>query len=227
MRADPCCRRPAGPGRFEGMTTVRHEWWGELRHGGMLVAPQFLDELIPELPDLDEHGYDRLRSAWLRLDAVLHGGGDADEARRDFASQLLETFLGLDGWQKASSVAAEFKATSVTGEALRPNWILPDPDRDGALLAVSFDNSDTVGRGRGVRAQAKLVELLRATGIPLGLLTNGRQFRVVHAGPDYDAWAEWDAQTWFDESEGRETLCGLAALVGAVDDAPTARLHRL
>ena len=99
------------------------------------------------------------------------------------------------------------------GEALRPDWVLPDPDGDGALLAVWFDGSDTVGRGRGVRAQAKLVELLRATGVPLGLLTNGRQFRLVHAGPDYDAWAEWDAQTWFDESEGRETLRGLAALV--------------
>jgi hypothetical protein len=209
------------------MTTVQHEWWGELRHGGMLVAPQFLDPLIPVLPELDEYGYDRLRSAWLRLDAVLYGGGDLDEARRDFASQLLETFLGLDGWQKASSVAADFKATSVTGDILRPNWVLPELDGDGALLAVWFDGSDTVGRGRGVRAQAKLVELLRATGIPLGLLTNGRQFRLVHAGPDYDAWAEWDAQTWFDESEGRETLRGLVALIQAESDETPGRLRAL
>ena len=182
------------------MTTVRHEWWGELRHGGMLVAPQFLDELIPQLPELDERGYDRLRSAWLSLDAAIYGGGDVDEARRAFATQLLEDFLGLQGWQKASAVAAAFKTTAMTGETLRPNWVLPEADGEGALCAVWFDASDTVGRGRGVRAQAKLVELLRATGISLGLLTNGRQFRLVHAGPDYDAWAEWDAQTWFDES---------------------------
>ena len=209
------------------MTTVQHEWWGELRHGGMLVAPQFLDELIPELPELDEYDYDRLRSAWLRLDAALHRGGGLDEARRDFASQVLEGFLGLDGWQKASSVAAEFKATSVTGEALRPNWVLPDIDGDGARLAVWFDDIDTVGRGRGVRAEAKLIELLRATGVPLGLLTNGRQFRLVHAGPDYDAWAEWDAHTWFDESEGRETLRGLAALMSRKSDETTGRLRAL
>ena len=209
------------------MSVVRHEWWGELRHGGMLVAPQFLDELIPELPELDEHGYDRLRSAWLRLDAALYGGGGVDEARRSFAGQLLEGFLGLDSWQKASSVAAEFKAISIMGEALRPAWVLPDPKGDGALLAVWFDGSDTVGRGRGVRAHAKLVELLRVTGVPLGLLTNGRQFRLVHAGSDYDAWAEWDAQTWFDESEGRETLRGLAALVQSETGGVLDRLRAL
>ena len=209
------------------MTAMRHEWWGELRHGGMLVAPQLLDELLPELPPLDERAYDRLRTAWLKLDAALQGAGAIDEARRAFAGELLEGFLGLTGWQKASSVRDHFKATAVTGEHLRPNWVLPTPDDDGALLAVSFDSSEIVGRGRGVRAHARLVELLRATGVPLGLLTNGRQVRLVHAGPDYDAWAEWDAQTWFDESEGRETLRGLGALARAEADAPDNRLRRL
>ena len=215
------------PEGSDAVSVVQHEWWGELRHGGMLVAPQFLDELIPELAELDEHGYDRLRSAWLRLDAALYGGVDIEEARRSFAGELLEGFLALHGWQKASSVAAEFKATSIMGEALRPGWVLPDPEGDGALLAVWFDGSDSVGRGRGVRAQAKLVELLRATGVPLGLLTNGRQFRLVHAGPDYDAWAEWDAQTWFDESEGRETLRGLAALLQGESGGALDRLRAL
>lgn len=209
------------------MTAVTHQWWGELRHGGMLVAPQLLDELLAELPELDEHSYDRLRSAWLRLDAALRSGEDLDAARRAFAGQLLEGFLGLAGWHKAGAVSAEFKTTSVTGEALRPDWVLPDPDGAGALLAVWFDGSDTVGRGRGVRAHARLVELLRTTGVPLGLLTNGRQFRLVHAGPDYDAWAEWDAQTWFDESEGRETLRGLAALVRAGADGDLESLRAL
>ena len=210
------------------MSAVQHEWWGELRHGGMLVAPQFLDELIPELPELDEYGYDRLRSAWLRLDAALYAMASTSTRRDDRSSvSCSKGSSRLDGWQKASSVAAEFKATSITGEALRPDWVLPDPEGDGALLAVWFDGSDTVGRGRGVRAHAKLVELLRATGVPLGLLTNGRQFRLVHAGPDYDAWAEWDAQTWFDESEGRETLRGLAALLQSESGGALDRLRAL
>src|SRR3954451_14191465 len=102
MRSDTGCRRARSSGRGDSVSGVQHEWWGELRHGGMLVAPQFLDELIPELHELEEYGYDRLRSAWLRLDAALYGGGDLDEARREFAGQLLEGFFGLSGWQKAS-----------------------------------------------------------------------------------------------------------------------------
>ncbi|MEJ7570318.1 MAG: hypothetical protein WKF41_18905, partial [Gaiellaceae bacterium] len=47
------------------------------------------------------------------------------------------------------------------------------------------------------------------------------------AGPDYDAWAEWDAQTWFDESEGRETLRGLAAFARADAETRTERVERL
>lgn len=133
------------------MTVVQHGWWGELRHGGVLVAPQLLDELLPELPSLDEHAYDRLRAAWLKLDAALHGGGEVDEARRAFAAEVLEGFLGLAGWQKASAVGGEFKAIAVSGEHLRPNWVLPTSDGDGALLAVFFDFSETVGRGRGVQ----------------------------------------------------------------------------
>lgn len=109
------------------MTNVRHEWWNELRHGGMLIAPQFLDELLPELPPLDERAYDRLRAAWLKLDAALHGAGGTDEVRRGFAGELLEGFLGLGGWQKASAVGDQFKATAVTGEHLRPVGSSPIP----------------------------------------------------------------------------------------------------
>ncbi|MGI8556702.1 MAG: Eco57I restriction-modification methylase domain-containing protein [Solirubrobacteraceae bacterium] len=195
------------------MTEPRHVWWGELRHGGMLVAPAVLDGAIGEVGALDERAYDRLRAGWLKRIA----GSDRTSADRDFTSTLLEGYLPLEGWQKASAVDATFKATAMTGEALRPDWALPDPDDETrALLLVKFDESDKIGVGRGRKTYARVLELLRASSAPLGLLTNGRQFRLIHAGPDYDAWAEWDAQTWFDEGEGRETLRGLAALLGDV-----------
>ena len=195
------------------MSEPRHAWWGELRHGGMLVAPAILDGTIGEVEALDERAYDRLRAVWLRRIA----GSDRSASDRDFASALLEEYLPLTGWQKANAVDAGFKATAMTGEALRPDWVLPDPDDQvRALLLVKFDESDRIGVGRGRKTYARTVELLRATGAPMALLTNGIQLRLIHAGPDYDAWAEWDAQTWFDEGEGRETLRGLAALLGDI-----------
>ena len=175
----------------------------------MLISPSLLDEFFPEVSDLDERAYGKLRDAWLRFSAQ----DPSSESSRTFTAEVLERFLGLESWQKASNVEDRFKHTSPTGARLRPDWVLLDGD-EGALLSVRFDTAARVGIGRGRRAHAQLVELLRATGVPVGLLTNGRQFRLVHAGPDYDAWAEWDAATWFDEGEVRTQLNGLVTLLG-------------
>lgn len=194
------------------MTRGNHSWWGDLRHGGMLIAPALLEELYPDLPELDRRSYDRLRSAWLAAEGAP--AAQVAEMKRAFVSGLLEQELGLRGWQKAGAVGDEFKATSIAGDRLRPNWALPATD-GGASIVLQFDDSEKVGVGRGKRAHARLAELMRRAGVPLGILTNGRQLRLVHAGPDYDAWAEWDAVTWFDETEGRESLRGLHALLDA------------
>jgi hypothetical protein len=205
-----------------------HDWWSELRHGGLLVARPLLDELLPELPPLDDWRYDRLRAAWLKWDAAARGPGDPAAARRSWTQTLVEDFLGLDsGWKRGSTVPDELKATTAAGDRLRPDWVLYDEDGDSPLLLLAFDNADRLGVGRGRRAHARLVELLRATGVPLGLLTNGRQGRLVHAGPDFDAWAEWDSEAWFDEGERRQTLRGLRALIGARADGRSAALRAL
>jgi len=220
-------RAPGLPGADGGgLDAARHAWWGELRHGGLLLAPALLDELLPEERALDERAYDRLRTAWLAFDAALYGAGAIDAARRDFARAVWEDFLGLRGWERGSGIRPEQKATAATGERLRPDWVLSDGDAAPLVLLV-FDDADRLGVGRGRRAHARLVELLRATGAALGVLTNGRQLRLVHAGPDFDAWAEWDAQTWFDEGPGRETLRGLATLLGEQGEGDYAAVRRL
>jgi len=206
--------------------STHNDWWGELRHGGLLLTRPLLDELLPDLPPLDPYAYDRLRVAWLKWDAALRAPGDPGPARREWVTRLVEDFLGLnEGWKRASAVPDSLKTTTAAGERLRPDWALYDGD--DPLLLVSFDDADRLGVGRSRRSHARLVELLRATGVPLGLLTNGRQLRLVHAGPDFDAWAEWDVDTWFDEGEGRETLRGLRALAGARADGHTAALRAL
>jgi hypothetical protein len=109
---------------------VRQEWWGELRHGGMLLAPALLESTVGDVAPLDERDYERLRLAWLRRTAAA-GEPAAD---REFIAALLESFLDLrDGWQKASTVAPAFKALATNGSALRPDWVLTDPaPPDGA-----------------------------------------------------------------------------------------------
>jgi len=77
-------------------------------------------------------------------------------------------------------------------------------------MLVMADTSPHIGRGRGRTTYAQFLELLRGTGHRLGLLTNGSQFRLVYAGLDFEAWAEWESDRWFDNGDGTEELaaCG-------------------
>ena len=164
-----------------------HEWWAALRHGGVLITEALLDEFIEPAAPVSERRAERLREAWLRFAAksVAKPGERRSELAR-WAEAVLEEYLQLVGWQKGPNVSAQFKAQSTTGESLRPDRILVDDDANG-VLAVRFDDANKIGVGKGRREHARTVELLRATGVPLAILTNGQQFRLIHAGGDYDA----------------------------------------
>lgn len=130
----------------------------------------------------------------------------------------MEEFLGHGRavWLKGSDVPPSLAIDSAFRERLRPNRVLyrsPDKDQPAALVLV--DRVPRLGQGRGRSGYSKLLELLRASGVKLGILTNGMQIRLCYAGLDYDAWAEWDASAWFDEGELRYQLDGFYTLFGA------------
>ena len=54
---------------------------------------------------------------------------------------------------------------------------------------------------------------LRAGSQRLALLTNGRQWRLLFAGLDYDASCEWDLDLWFQEGELSPQVTALRALL--------------
>ena len=55
---------------------------------------------------------------------------------------------------------------------------------------------------------------LRAGNDHLALVTNGRQWRLLFAGLDYDAWCEWDLDLWFEEGELSPQVTALRTLLG-------------
>src|SRR5258708_23819536 len=126
-------------------------------------------------------------------------------------------FLG-DGagrWQKGNTVSLQWTYETLMHERLRPHRILfrDRTQRDPALF-VWIEPNRHLGQGHGRTAYSKLLELLRAKNVKLGLLTNGRQFRLCYAGLDYDSWAEWDVEAWFAEEELRRQLHGFYTLLG-------------
>ena len=171
--------------------------WERLRHGGLLFDGTRLEQLSQFVPSaLDGYTEGQLRQ---RANAILDGSGD--EAR--FVAFVLEGVCGLNGstgnWTRGSSVAPAWGRRAITGETVKPRHLWKG--RRGALLPVFVDGGKRLGIGRGRRVVSQVLGWLRAGNDHLALLTNGRQWRLLFAGLDYDAWCEWDLELWFDEGE--------------------------
>ncbi|MFY0538922.1 hypothetical protein [Nannocystis pusilla] len=178
------------------MTDARdHDlWWSVLYHGGLLIAPSKLVEFFPaSCPPLDDFAATRLRGQLGRFAAdPEHLGGLLDT--------VLEDILGLDAahWQKGSAVAAEWNVKLVTGETERPAG--SGPPHKGRLPVFVCTEPVNLGVGRSRRTVARVLAWLRATHQPIALLTNGRQWRLLHAALDHESWCEWDTSLWFQEA---------------------------
>jgi hypothetical protein len=198
------------------VTRPYETWWASLRHGGLLIAPSRLDETFPDdIPPLSLHLQDRLRRE-------LNAFRDDPQGRLvDLLDTVLEEILDLapELWMKASAVPASWGKRLVTGDNEKPRrlWLGPH----GAVLPVFTSQEPRLGVGRGRRAAARIVEWLRRSNQKLALLTNGRQWRLIHAGPDYEAWCEWDADLWFEQGQPGPQLLALRLLLTEVSLSPT------
>lgn len=199
-------------------------WWGELRHGGLMLSATALAKLVSApLDPVPPRKLDHLRTCLMPVLA-------AETPSRDAVSRLLdvvlEETLGLATcWHKGAVVAATWGRKAMTGEVLKPRRLWTGAS--GEMLPVfvaEFGNRLGVGRGR--REVARVIEWLRKAGQPIALVTNGRQWRVVYAGADFDAFVEWEAETWFEAGQAsprlegfRRVLASPAALVAAIQES--------
>ena len=114
-------------------------------------------------------------------------------------------------WKRGSRVPAGEGREAVTGETVRPRQLWTGPQ--GARLPVFFDDNKRLGIGRGRRVVSRVFGWLRAGGEPLALLTNGREWRLMFAGLDYEAWCQWDLDLWFEEGELSPQVTALRTLL--------------
>ena len=189
--------------------------WDQLRHTGLLLDGSRLHSLAVYVPEgLDEHVERRLRQ---RAAATL---GDLDDPARmsatsQFVSFVLEEVCGFYGtsgsWQRGSQVPRTHGRSAVTGETIKPRHLWSGPH--SASLPVFIDDAKRIGIGRGRRIVSQVLGWLRAGSEHLALVTNGRQWRLVFAGLDYDASCEWDSDLWFEEGELAAQITALRTLL--------------
>ncbi|MFO7838750.1 MAG: hypothetical protein R6X08_04535, partial [Desulfosalsimonadaceae bacterium] len=185
-------------------------WWNNLRHSGLLLDLKRLDHIFPEgLPSLSENQHQKLRKELNRF------YDEPDAKPGNFVAVVLEQICGLNNsagqWYRGSNVATGWTRYNMVGEAVRPNHLWIDPS--GGVLPVFIDSAKRLGIGHGKRSISRTLQWLRKTDQHLAVVTNGRQWRILFAGLDYEAWCEWDVEQWFAEGRPLPELLGFKGLL--------------
>jgi len=185
--------------------------WDRLRHGGLLLDP-------PRLRRIAEHVPQPL-SSWQERELRRLAGALLDNGANstDFVRFVLEEICGFTAanglWQRGTQVSAEWGRRAVAGETVKPRQLWR---ADGAILPVFFDDETRLGIGRGRRSASQVVSWLRGGSERLAVLTNGRQWRLIFAGLDFDAWCEWDVELWFEEGALSPQVTALRTILAPV-----------
>ena len=191
--------------------------WEDLHHSGLLLDGARLAALGAEWPlaPLSAYVERELRRRAVALANDPARGEDANRNAAAFVTFVLEQVCGFDAgtgaWRRGTNIAPEHGRRAVTGEVVKPRQLWTSVR--GARLPVFFDGGGNLGVGKGRRVVSQVLGWLRAGNEHLALVTNGRQFRLVFAGLDFDASCQWDANLWFQEGELAPQVAALRFLL--------------
>lgn len=203
-----------------------NEWLSLLDVSGpFLTLPVLLQYLPDGLDKLDRDALPLLRSAL----AVRDAAKNPEQACRECVRAVLADILGYDASvlvEAASLPNVPRLSLPEMSEELRPDFVLlppqggasaailldldePTPDVDDAsrtpVLLVNLASGSRLdapmqGRGCSWSPARRMSELCRASGIPLGLVSNGRQFMLVHARQNRTTtFVTWETDLWLEE----------------------------
>ncbi len=191
-------------------TNTSDSWWNSLRHEGLLLDRTRLDELCGEKPPVPRFGLlENLRLKWL-------GQNGSSEKIRELLVLVIENICGYYGQHftaHKTSIPAEWTCKGFGKETIRPDWLYTSKNQPVLPVFIDSESSRRLGIGRGRNVYAKVLRWLRHCKLNLALLTNGSQWRIVYAGMDHDAFAEWETEQWFAGGAASAELGGFLALL--------------
>jgi hypothetical protein len=200
------------------MSVARHhaEWLSLVEVSGPFLSLPVLLRVFPQQLDALDAGL--ARNA--RLAFAEWEDADGDRAvHHAWLRFVLQQVLGLPDDVMLADQALPpglDAAMPEHGEVLRPQWAVKRPeDAQPALLVMSYAPGQGLDRAvTSARWQAspatRMLALLQATGLPLGLVTNGAHWMLVAARAGEPAtYVTWDAALWSEEPLTQRAFCSL------------------
>ncbi|CAL9504256.1 Eco57I restriction-modification methylase domain-containing protein [Streptomyces sp. enrichment culture] len=178
----------------------QHEDWLRLLRpdGPFLSLPVLVGSFPQGLDTIPPETWARLRQAWAEVQE------DPALLRSAWEQFVLAELLGwrAPGLREGTAIPESLRAGANT-----PDAVLVGPGRSGGLAprALFFRTDDWEGplnrpRGEQPGLADRAAELCRAREVPLALLTNGREWALVHARPkEATTIAVFDADLWAEE----------------------------
>ena len=204
--------------------STNHDWLNLIEVSGPFLAVPVLRDVLPQgLEALTSGRPQRLRAAYDEwCDAVDADDADLPAIHSAWIDEVLQSALEVDDQvlRGAGSLPERLKVSLPEhGVTIAPDLAIVNPTQaDAPLLPVQLYDPDTdLDATRNYDGLAttpgdRMVALLRAAGCPVGLVTNGERWMLVHAPAGAVAsFASWYARLWGQEPE---TLRAFVSLLG-------------
>ncbi|HVT15234.1 MAG TPA: type IIL restriction-modification enzyme MmeI [Thermoanaerobaculia bacterium] len=206
------------------MSIARHhsEWLSLVEVSGPFLSLPVLMRAFPQgLEDIDPAMAQQLRIAYAEWQDDLEHRTRAAATHREWIGYVLRRILEFpeEAIAEGQAISDSLKATVPEHrETLRPTHVIRDPaDSKPHLLVVAYPPQQALdkkvsGRHWVASPETRMTELLHASGMRLGLVTNGEHWLLVDSPRDDTAgFASWYAELWIEE---RLTLRAFRSLIG-------------
>ncbi|MFE2025275.1 type IIL restriction-modification enzyme MmeI [Streptomyces hygroscopicus] len=196
----PAARRRPIAGHIPTPAEQHEDWLRLLRPDGPFIALPVLTEVFPQgLDTVPDTTRARVRQAWeeVQEDPALLGHG--------WERLILGELLGwTPGLREGAALPESLRAAAHTPDAVlmgRPGPASPDgPEARVLFFRTGWGEPLTRARGDQPSLMDRAADLARWRGIPTALLTNGREWALVHARPkEATSLVVFDADLWFEE----------------------------
>lgn len=204
--------------------SANHDWLSLIEVSGPFLAVPVLREVLPQgLEALTSGRPQRLRAAYDEWrDAVDADDPDMPAIHSAWIDEVLQSALEVDDQvlRRAATLPERLKVSlPERGVTIAPDLAIVNPTQgDDPLLLVQLYDPDTdLDATRNYDGLAttpgdRMVSVLRAAGCPVGIVTNGERWMLVHAPAGAVAsFASWYARLWGQEPE---TLRAFVSLLG-------------